>query len=151
MSWGSVLVGLQKHINFIRFELRISSATWEEAELWACWFFRDPDSQQLLTSTQVHSLLFFLENYESVPWVCLISFQVWAVCPVTSNREWGGGTRGGTEPRMRLLGPEPFQIQSPDYFHVTWTSHCFPWFFLRSLIIHIMKGFVYRNRGNNWI
>lgn len=68
---------------------------------------------------KVQSSLFFLENHESVQRGCLISFQVEAVCPVTSNRGTGRGRDWpGEEPRMRPLGESLLRYNAPLFPHL---------------------------------
>lgn len=125
---GSVLVGLQKHIDFIHFELRISLGTWEEAEMWACWFLRDPASQQLLYLNTRAFFPVFLGN----PWQCAasMSYQLPGVGRPPGHFKQGAGDAppsNGAQDEPAGLGA--FRLQSPDYFHGTWASHCCPWFF----------------------
>lgn len=87
-------VDLQKHIDFINFELRISLGTWEEAETWACWFFRDPASQQLLYLNTTAFFAIFLGK----PWQCAVrvSYQLPGGGNVPSHFKQGSGAGEGT-------------------------------------------------------
>lgn len=146
MNWGFVFIDLQRHIDFIRFELRISLGTWEEAEMLACWFLRDGASQQLPYPNTSAFFAIFLGK----PWECAVhlSYQLPGMGSPPSHFKQGNGEGGGTqvmEPRMCLLG-QSLSRHNPSIISMSPglpTSFClfFCFIFRRPLVTHISNTY----------
>lgn len=151
MSWGFVFVDLQKHTDFIPFELRISLVTWKEAEMQACWFLRDGASQQPPCPSASTFFAIFLGNH----WECAVSlsYQLPGVGSPPShfkqgNREGEGHSSHRTQDVP--AGARAFADTIPRLFPCHLGFPLFSLILERPLVTHIRKGFVYPYRGNNW-
>lgn len=108
---------LQKHIDFIHFELRTSLGTWEEAEMWACWFLRDSASQQ----PPCPSASAFFAIFLGKPWECAasLSYQLPGVgCPPRHFKQGNREGEGHPSPRTQdvCAGARAFADTIPPLF-----------------------------------
>ena len=116
--------------------------------MWACWFLRDPTSQQLLyLNTRAFFAIFLGKLWERA---MSVSYRLPGVGnpPSHFKREQGrGGTASnGTQdaPAGSLFG------YKPRLFPCHLDCPLFPLIFKRSQVTHTMESSVYYYRGNNW-